>query len=210
MTYSVNAQYGILTTAFHQDLSSNPLINNSGNGSYNLPAGGYGTLTSTSFNLTGSVPEDRPTVYINYFLDTEAHIGADDASNGGNPFRDSARIFVSRDGGTTWELLATNNSTLSSPVNTGNEAELPGFLSHLADAGSNAVQASRWDNAKQQVQELFDSTGFWRQVRVDLSEYAGEADLRLRFDFSTAGAMNDASLGAIDTTYGNSRAIIDR
>ena len=41
---------------------------------------------------------------------------------------------------------------------------------------------------RQQVQELFD-TAEWRQARIDLGEYAGETNLRFRFDFSTAGEM---------------------
>ena len=47
------------------------------------------------------------------------------------------------------------------------------------------------DNPRQQVQLMHDSTGQWRQVRVDLSRYAGMSNLQLRFDFTTAGSMPD-------------------
>ena len=56
---------------------------------------------------------------------------------------------------------------------------------------------------RQQVQELFGNSGTWRQARVDLSNYAGEDEVMLRFDFSTAGAMNDASLGFVEDWDGD-------
>jgi hypothetical protein len=63
----------------------------------------------------------------------------------------------------------------------------------------------------QQVQELFDNSGTWRQARIDLHAYAGQPDLRLRFDFSTAGTMNDTTEGAINSDFGeisnNTRSI---
>ena len=43
----------------------------------------------------------------------------------------------------------------------------------------------------QVVQELFDNTESWRQARIDLGEYAGESNIQLRFDFATAGTMNE-------------------
>ncbi len=84
--------------------------------------------------------------------------------------RDSARVFASRDGGLSWELLASNNSQLN--------AELPIHLSTSARIGT---------LPNQQVQELFDNTGEWRQARVDIGEFAGESNIQLRFDFSTGG-----------------------
>ena len=90
-----------------------------------------------------------------------------------NPFRDSARVFVSSNGGTTWELLATNNSQLSAgdSSDANGQAELPAFLSHNYDAARNSSGPRTLK--RQQVQELFDNTGQWRQARVDLSAYAG-------------------------------------
>ncbi|GAA4448795.1 tandem-95 repeat protein [Novipirellula rosea] len=191
-----NAQLGIRTTVQHADLSSNTDIRNS----YNFPGGGLGSLVSSDFSLAGADAKDRPTLYFNYFLETENDDGSSNNNDGTDPFRDSARVFASRDGGVTWELVATNNSELSAANTSGPFAELPGFLSHLSDAGLNA-QAARAEN-HQIVQELFDNSGNWRQARVDMSTFAGEPNIQIRVDFSTAGAMDDSSLGGTDSTFG--------
>ncbi|QDT09690.1 tandem-95 repeat protein [Planctomycetes bacterium K23_9] len=219
LTYTdgVNAQLGIASTAIHQDLSSNPAIvtgvGETGTGSYNLPGGAAGSIKSQSFDLTGSEATDRPTLYFNYYLETENHSGSTRNSDGNNPFRDSARVWASRDGKADddptkeWELLATNNSTLSADnvSDSPGTSELGSFLSHLSDAG---LQSSNPRSTTQQIrQELFDNSSQWRQARVDLSTFAGEADVQLRFDFATSGAMNDPTLnsgasGNIDGTFG--------
>lgn len=189
LTYpGANAQLGILNTDQHSDLSSNLDIRNS----YNFPGGAVGTLKSNSFSLSSASELDRPTLYFNYFLETENHAGSLSSTDANDPFRDSARLFASRDGGLTWELLTTNSSRLSSANPNNAKGELPGFLSHLSDAGLNA--GTPRDKDEQLVQELFDNTGVWRQARVDLSTFAGVANIQLRFDFSTAGAMNDSTL----------------
>lgn len=206
----VNAQYGILNTDFHADLSSNPaIVGNFGNGvqgSYNLPAGALGTLTTKTFDLANTVNSDRPTLYFSYFLETEGHNGSNLDSDDNDPFRDSARVFISNDGGATWNLVASNNSQLSAadPTDGPGTAELPGFLSRLSDAGLNS--ATPRAESQQIVQELFDNTGQWRQARVDLSTYAGQTGLMLRVDFSSAGAINDSTLGRIDTEYDTANA----
>src|SRR5207244_619519 len=40
--------------------------------------------------------------------------------------------------------------------------------------------------SNQGVQELFD-TSSWRQARVDLNDFVGATQIKLRFDFSTSG-----------------------
>lgn len=192
-----NRQFGIRTPLQHQDLSSNGELVNS----YNFPGGAHGTLTTNTFSLANAVAADRPTLYFNYFLDTENHPGSDLGSDGNDPFRDSARVFASTDGGLTWNLLVTNNSQLSADFvpSIPGTAELPGFLSHLSDAGLNSGAAR--PESHQIVQEMMDSTGQWRQARVDLSTYAGQ-NVMLRFDFATAGAMNDPTLGGTDAGFG--------
>ena len=85
------------------------------------------------------------------------------------------------DGGLTWTLLATNNH--SARV----QNVYPGY--ELPDHPS---VSSRMSLAPGQVvQELFDNTDGWRQARIDLGEYAGESNIQLRFDFATAGTMNE-------------------
>ncbi|TVS14763.1 MAG: hypothetical protein EA424_18305, partial [Planctomycetaceae bacterium] len=200
-------QYGVLNRLTHLDLSSNPLIvipeQGATGGTYNLPGGAYGSLVTGSFSLEGYNAADKPMLYFNYFLETENHPGATTQSNWDNPFRDSARVFISRDDGVTWELLATNNSQLSAGPGPGLNAELPPFLSDSATEGINTVFPDlSVPRRVQQVQELFDNTGDWRQARVDLEVYAGQPNLKLRFDFSTAGSMNDPSLGFVDAAFG--------
>ncbi|HID21954.1 MAG TPA: hypothetical protein EYP14_06090, partial [Planctomycetaceae bacterium] len=174
-------QLGIRDNEFQRDLTSSDVIGNN----YNLPGGAYGSLITEPFNLvseTGSQSgRDRPTLYFNYWLQTE---GADNDDPTSGEMKDSARVYISTDGGNTWELLATNNSPKD------NDSELPTFLSHsrYADAA----------DPRQRVQELFETSN-WRQARIDLSDFVGMTGLRLRFDFSTAGTIIDPDL----TTFHN-------
>lgn len=87
-------------------------------------------------------------------------------------------MLFSIDNGLTWQLLATNNSSRSSSDT--QDAELPNFI-------STSSKISTLTN--QRVQELFD-TASWRQARVDVGSLAGQANIRLRFDFSTAGEFD--------------------
>jgi hypothetical protein len=167
----VNGQYGANFASWQEDLSSNPAIGNN----YNLPGGAYGSLTTNPFSLQGYTYTDKPTLYFDYWLGTQ------NAASRTNGMRDSARVLASIDGGLTWELVATNNSTKSTIDSS--DAELPAFTS----ASSRLANELLIDN--QHVQELFD-TGNWRQARVDLGKFAGEANIRLRFDFSTAGEFD--------------------
>lgn len=85
---------------------------------------------------------------------------------------------MSIDGGLTWQLVATNNSDRSSPST--EDGELP----------VTATASSRITSyGNQAVQELYDTSG-WRQARIDLGDFAGEGDVRLRFDFHTAGEFD--------------------
>ncbi len=175
---SQNGQYGIMDSRWQEELSANATIRNN----YNLPGGAYGSLTTNSFSLAGYTYTDKPTLYFNYWLDTEGASGKVDT------MRDSARVFVSTDGGATWQVIATNNSTKSAANSS--DAELPAFASVSSKASFEIDPTSAApliDN--QHVQELFDSSS-WRQARIDLGRFAGSADVRLRFDFSTAGEFD--------------------
>jgi hypothetical protein len=171
-----NSQLGVTDNEIQRDLTSSTAIGDN----YNLAGGALGSLLTAPFDLisdTGTeTARDRPTLYFNYFLETE-----NDAS--GDPdgeFTDSARAFISSDGGRTWNLLATNNAVRD------NNSELPSFASHSRLANNT--------DSRQEVQELFDNTGTWRQARIDLADYVGQSGLRLRFDFSTAGTIVSANL----------------
>ena len=197
-------QFGVEGTAFswQGDLvrgAQSDLIGNN----YNLPGGAQGSLISSPLSLDGYQSADRPTLYFNYWLETEGH----QADAGFRTMRDSARVFASRDGGVTWELLATNNSDRSANEEFAFQSELPpvaSVSSGISDTGywyredfgfiSNPDDPLAVFVPTQRVQELFDASD-WRQARIDLSEFAGESNVQLRFDFSTAGEMvaNDDS-----------------
>ena len=174
---AVNGQYGVSGQGafnWQQELTGNAEIG----GNYNLPGGAQGSLVTNSFSLAGYGYTDKPTLYFNYFLDTQNAQGNRDS----NTMRDSARVFISVDNGLTWEVIATNNGARSSLDDT--NAELPNTITASSAAGTAANQS---------VQELFDSTGTWRQARVDLGAWAGKSNIQLRFDFATAGMMDAAA-----------------
>ncbi|MCA9144379.1 MAG: tandem-95 repeat protein [Planctomycetales bacterium] len=154
---------------------------------YDFPGGAYGTLVSNEFDLTGYTAADRPVLYFNYYAATEnkdyVPLAIDDL------VRDSFRIFISDDNG-DWELLGTNNEF---------------------DDGRGPFTDELNDISQFEVQPIFDfptqagrSTADWRQVRIPLDEYAGRDNVRLRFDFSTAGEMD---LGSTFTTGSELRAV---
>ena len=90
---AANAQYGVEQNVFQSDLT---IGNNSIGDNYNTPGGALGSMVTSSFSLEPYAAADKPTLYFNYFLETENHAGATASSNGGNPFRDSARVFIDR------------------------------------------------------------------------------------------------------------------
>jgi hypothetical protein len=132
-------------------------------GGYNQPGGAHGTLESEPFSLKGYSAADQPTLYYSYFLDSENVQHGPGANNG--TMRDALRVFVAGDDG-DWQLLTTSDS-----------ARLPGTTDDDFDYSP-------------RVQETWDDTGNWRQVRVTLADFAGMDNLRIRFDYSTAGSMN--------------------
>jgi hypothetical protein len=89
--------------------------------------------------------------------------------------------FIIGSGTQAWDLVATNDPFQDLSGTSTIEGELPTFLSQSA--------TEMPANPHQQVQELFNA-GEWRQARIDLSRYAGFDNLKLRFDFSTAGTVN--------------------
>lgn len=158
---------------------SNPELANT----YGLPGGAYGSITSNTFSLEGYTSFDLPTLYFNYLLDTgNVNSTMDDAL-------DVMRVQISSNG-VTWQPLATSNVVLGT-----GSAENPTVLTPQGGQ-------YRGLTAKQTIQGLFESdetlpgdpTKVWRQARVDLGDYAGQSNLRLRFQFSTAGSMGSGSV----------------
>ncbi|MFH1920132.1 MAG: hypothetical protein ABIP48_09645, partial [Planctomycetota bacterium] len=157
LNYETNrAQLGIQNNEVQRDLTSTSTIGNN----YDLPGGAYGSLTTDPFDLVSSTlsedADDRPTLYFNYRLHTD---GTNTAASSSGDMKDSARVYLSSDGGRTWNLLATNNSPRSYTADT----ELPSFASHSRFADS--------ADGRQRIQELYETatptgTVYWRQARV--------------------------------------------
>ena len=149
-------------------------INTSAYLTYDLPGGAHGTFTTTTFSLDGYSEQDKPTLYFNYFAET-----------GGSNDWDGLRVYVSNDGA-KWDLVATNTDTDDGTrrlYGLHQEMQTPTVPTRVVD-------------------EILDTGDAWRQARVDLSRYAGQDNLRLRFDFSTASDMDIGDL-THGTTQGN-------
>ncbi|MCH2123116.1 MAG: hypothetical protein MK136_17970, partial [Pirellulaceae bacterium] len=69
----------------------------SGARGYDFPGGAHGSIVTNEFSLVGYRPEDRPTLYFNYFAETD-----------GSGNSDGFRVFVSDNDG-DWELVASNH-----------------------------------------------------------------------------------------------------
>ena len=64
-------------------------------GSYDMPGGAHGSLTTAEFSLAGYQAGDKPVLYFNYYADTDP-----------NQNYDGFRVYVSSDGA-DWDLLGT-------------------------------------------------------------------------------------------------------
>ncbi|MCL4201298.1 MAG: pre-peptidase C-terminal domain-containing protein [Pirellulaceae bacterium] len=153
---------------------------------YDFPGGAQGSLISNPFSLAGYASADRPTLYFNYFLETE---GAANPANTDtsladpfNPMRDSFRVYIAGDDG-RWQLLTTNNTDRDT-LNLDGLDEFDPFT--VVDP----VTGQRVPEQLFRRGATFDGSATWRQARVDLAPYAGQANLRLRFEFSTAGGLS--------------------
>lgn len=162
-----NAQYGILTAQYHQDLTSNPNIGDN----FNVPGDLSGSVISQSFSLQGYAASLKPTLYFNYLNDTFVH----------------ARVWasISTDNGASWHTIAGNNEYLK--FTTRPDSNNP-FVSDPADPKPAFISASITDapnNPYQSTQFLWDEQTTWRQARIDLSAYAEMSNLRVQW--SVAG-----------------------
>jgi hypothetical protein len=134
--------------------------------SYNFAGGAQGVLLSNPFDLSGIGADDQPTLYFSYFLATE---NANSDLNDLDPMLDAFRVYAGGEDG-VWHLLTTNNSERG-----------PGLADDELDAPNS--------------QETFDNTNVWRQARVNLGDFAGLSNVRLRIEFSTAGSFGYGAQG---------------
>ena len=144
--------------------------------SYNFVGGAHGSLVSNPFSMQGYSPADKPTLYFNYFLETEH---SDEDATQSLPMTDAFRVYIAGNDG-RWKLLSTNNS-VRSPGNNDDEFDPFPAINPKTGASENEQPFTR--------AETFD-VAQWRQARIDLSPYAGQDDLRLRFEFDTAGGRS--------------------
>ena len=190
---------------FSNDPFTNALSRN-----YDFAGGAHGSIVTNPFSLAGYASADLPVLYFNYFMDTEDT----DYDPGANPTqftRDSFRVFVSDDDG-EWTLLATNNLFQDAvradefDIGQGYDASNPFDFDTLCQFPAAAGEPC--------VQPLFESAigadTFWRQARIPLGRFAGSENLRLRFDFSTAGEMDlgPAGFDTLGTVGSELRAVI--
>lgn len=140
----------------------------SANLNYNFPGGAAGAIESQPFDLSLLGAADYPTLYFNYFFETERAGSAFPRPTTPDDYmRDSLRVYVSGEDG-QWVMVATNNS----------ERNIS-FDEYDPQVG----------NELNQVQELFDNNGQWRQARVPLDAFAGQRNVKLRIEFASAGGF---------------------
>jgi hypothetical protein len=135
------------------------------NNTYNFPGGAMGVLESQPFSLSGMTVQDLPTLYFNYFMSND-----DGASGPNSLMTDSFRVYGVGDDG-VWRLLTTNNTDI-------NETAIEKTTNNVPNSATTTPPAVAW-----------------RQARVDLSSLAGSTDVRLRFEFNTAGSMGYGTSG---------------
>jgi len=158
---------------------SNPETNPANAFNYDFIGGAHGTLISNPFSLEGYSAADLPMLYYTYLLQTE-NANADLTTT--NLMRDSFRAYISGEDG-VWYLLSTNNSDRG-----------PGDLDDEFD------DLDPLDAVRVNVQENFDvrdggAPVSWRQARISLSPFAGQKNLRIKFDFDTAGGRGPSASG---------------
>jgi hypothetical protein len=136
-----------------------------------LPGGVHGSFETRTFSLANYSSADLPVLYFNYFAQTELAAG--------QIMFDSLRVFIASD---------TDSWIQVDPATGDNVEHRRGQWELLSSNNPGELQLGLND-----VQEIFDFSPAqpqWRQVRVELGDYAGHDNLRLRFDYSAAGDMN--------------------
>ncbi|MFM8570667.1 MAG: GEVED domain-containing protein [Pirellula sp.] len=143
---------------------------------YNFPGGATGVMESKSFSLENLTAADLPTLYFSYFLATE-DAASSTVNNQFNPMRDSFRVYGAGDDN-SWVQLATNNAS-ETPIET--------LVDNVpSPVGPNSLPG----------QTVTPPGTSWRQARVSLAQFAGDKQVRLRFEFSTAGGLGFNSFGS--------------
>ncbi|QDS92515.1 Dockerin type I repeat protein [Roseimaritima multifibrata] len=147
---------------------------------YNFAGGAHGSVQSHSIDLSDYSGQDEPTLYFNYLLETEDKeaipFEADHAL-------DALRVYVSSVDNPDWVLVATNNGEKDDDYSEFNDS-LDEF-----DFRYNGFV----DETVEFTQELFDANQ-WRQARISLAPWAGDSDVRIRYEFDSAGEVSPYSM----------------
>ncbi|UUO08812.1 GEVED domain-containing protein [Blastopirellula sp. J2-11] len=170
--------------------AENAAYGNATSDNYDFPQGAHGTLITEDFSLKGYDAADMPVLYFNYYSETD--------NVNGDLARDTFRVFVAGDDG-NWVQVTTNNN-----YNTGggNNDEFDAQDKEtLEDRAVSTPEAT--NGATNAVQPTYDNTNSWRQARVDLSQFAGQDNLKLRFDFATGGQINIGGVAVDEQTGAN-------
>ncbi|QDT58256.1 hypothetical protein SV7mr_07450 [Stieleria bergensis] len=133
---------------------------------FNFPGGAHGQVQSSTFSLEEYSPSDLPTLYFDYYAQHDG--GAD-----------SLRVYVIMPDGTEHAVALSTLARTAGLL--GDEFDDPDLL----DPYNDSVDI--------QKQQLFNDTPTWRQARIPLGDFAGQDDLKLRFEFSTAGSVRTSS-----------------
>ena len=190
---------------------------------YDFLGGAHGSLVSNEFSLAGYTAADVPRLYFTYHLSTEEGF----APTARDTFRVFISDNSREDNPGQWHLLASNNpGELGDVTDLFPDDDIVIDVQQLYDntwqdvpfqQGVTFIRNGNRDPfpyPDAEGQRPFDPQGtdwqafdpplnetetVWRQARLDLTPFAGQGDLRLRFDFSTAGSFN---IGGARTTGG--------
>ena len=187
-----NTQVGQWQGQFENNRVTNVPAGEVGRG-FDFAGGAHGNIESFGFDLSDYGSDDEPTLYFNYFLETQDLEG----NIIGGRTLDSVRVYVASEERQNWALVATNNSQ-----NQGTLFDLAGQDFDEFDRDESRFTqeaASQGTDEAFQPRELFDVAD-WRQARVPLQPWAGDRDVRIRIEFNSAGESerNVAELRAVD------------
>jgi len=167
-----NARFNTATDPLAQPRAFGEALENT----YNFPGGASGVMESKTFSLENLTAADLPTLYFSYFLATE-DAASSTTNNLFDPMRDSFRVYAAGDDN-SWVQLATNNAS---------ETSIESLVDNVpSPVGPNSLPG----------QTVAPPGTSWRQARVSLAQFAGDKEVRLRFEFSTGGGLGFNSFGS--------------
>ncbi len=138
-------QFGVVGPNWQRDLSSNPDHPNT----YNMPGGAYGSVLTGSFSLAGYAYGDKPTLYVDYWLDTDE-------------LAEVAQIYASTDAGLSWRLITSNRTGL--PPSTTASSIITGFGNQIVQQ---TYDSAAWRQARVDLGELAGQSDI--RLRLDFS-----------------------------------------